>query len=338
MERPTHRTNLKSRPVTWSTTAVLACVALLTIACESASASIIFTSDRDGNTEIYAVDPRGEGQANLTETSDDESAPVVSPNSKLIAFQSQSRDQSSVEVMRVDGSARTLVSEGPEIHRSQRWSGDSKRIAYVMERTSGATIFVATIEGPEPIPLTAIAADEVGDWSDDGNSVVFAVRSGKDLGLWVRNPDGVNEVRLTETPDYGPVWSPNSNKIAFLSTRDGNPEIYVMNADGTDQTRITETDAPEYHVTWSPNGKRLLFISERDGNPEVYVSEADGKEQTRLTLNSAKDAQPGWSPNGKKIVFVSYLDGDGEIFVMKADGTAQVRLTNNEAEDTDPSW
>ncbi len=338
MERLTHSTDLKHRPVTWSVTAVLACVALLTVACESASASIIFTSDRDGNTEIYAVDPQGEGQVNLTETSDDESAPVMSPNRKLVAFQSQSREQSSVEVMRVDGSARTLVSKGAESHRSQRWSEDSKRIAYVMEQSSGATVFVAAVEGPEPIPLTAISADEVGDWSDDGNSIVFAVRSGKDMGLWVRNPDGVNEVRLTETPDYGPVWSPNSDSIAFLSTRDGNPEIYVMNADGTDQTRITESEASEYHVTWSPNGKRLLFISERDGNPEIYVSEADGKEQTRLTLNSARDAQPGWSPNGKKIVFVSYLDGDGEIFVMKADGTDQVRLTNNEAEDTDPSW
>jgi len=338
MARLKYRANLQPRITVWSVMAALVCVAIFTVGCESASDSIFFTSDRDGNSEIYVVDSRGESQINLTETSDDESTPVVSPSRKLIAFRSQSRDQSSVEVMSVDGSARTLINKGFEVHRSQRWSDDSKRIAYVMEQMDGPTIFVATVEEPEPIPLTAIAADEVGDWSDDGNSVVFAVRSGKDRGLWVRNPDGVNEVRLTETADYAPVWSPNSDQIAFLSTRDGNPEIYIMSSDGTDQARITETEADEYDLVWSPNGRQLLFISERDGNPEVYVSGADGKEQIRLTLNSAMDARPVWSPNGKKIVFVSYLDGDGEIFVMKADGSDQIRLTNNEAEDTDPSW
>ena len=106
---------------------------------------------------------------------------------------------------------------------------------------------------------------------------MFAVRDGPARGLWVRNPDGVNEVRLTDTPDHSAVWSPRSDEIAFISERDGNAEVYVMEADGTGQTRITETEAAEYDLDWSPNGKRLLFISERDGNAEVYVLEADGQ-------------------------------------------------------------
>ena len=338
MERRTHLISLNPYLTIWSATAALLCLTLLGLACGSASTSIVFTSDRDGNLEIYAVDPSGAKEANLTGTSDDESAPVVSPNGKMVAFRSRSPSKSSVEVMRLDGSARTPISVGSGVHRSQRWSGNSKRIAYVMEADPGATVFVADVDEPDPIPLTSVIADEVGDWSGDGSRVVFAVRDGPARGLWVRNPDGVNEVRLTDTPDHSAVWSPRSDKIAFISERDGNAEVYLMDAEGTDQTRITETEAAEYDLDWSPNGKRLLFISERDGNAEVYVLEMDGNEQTRLTQNSAKDAQPRWSPNGKRIVFVSYLDGDGEIFVMEDDGADQVRLTNNDHEDTDPSW
>ena len=338
MEKPERRISLEARSVTLYATAALLCLTLLGLACGSASTSIVFTSDRDGNLEIYAVDPRGENEVNLTGTSDDESAPVVSPNGKMVAFRSRSPSKSSVEVMRLDGSARTPISVGSGVHRSQRWAANSKRLAYVMEADPGATVFVANVDEPDPIPLTSVIADEVGDWSGDGSRVVFAVRDGPARGLWVRNPDGVNEVRLTDTPDHSAVWSPRSDEVAFISERDGNAEVYVMEADGTGQTRITETEAAEYDLDWSPNGKRLLFISERDGNAEVYVLEAEGKEQTRLTRNSARDAQPRWSPNGKRIVFVSYLDGDGEIFVMEDDGGDQVRLTNNDHEDTDPSW
>ena len=43
--------------------------------------------------------------------------------------------------------------------------------------------------------LSKVAADEVGGWSPEGNFIVFSVRDGAEQGLYVRNPDGVNEVQ-----------------------------------------------------------------------------------------------------------------------------------------------
>ena len=308
-------------------------------ACDSGSTPILFTSDRDGNLEIYSVAPDGGNETNLTNSSKDEYSPIVSPDRNLVAFQSMSGVDVSIEVMRVGGESRTPVTQGVGSHSSHRWSPESERIAYIAKETEGPRIYVGDADGSERALLTFIPGDEVGDWSSDGKSVVFAVRGGDAQGIYVRNPEGVNEVRLTETPDFGPIWSPNSRKIAFLSTRDGNPEIYVMEADGSEQQRLTDTEAPEYDVSWSPNGKRLLLVSERDGNPEIYVMDPNEPSKTeRLTTNTAKDEQPVWSPDGKQIAFVSYLDGDAEIVVMGADGDNQVRLTNNDAQDTDPSW
>ena len=42
--------------------------------------------------------------------------------------------------------------------------------------------------------------------------------------------------RRARRSDVSPNWSPDGRSIAFASNRDGNYEIYVMNADGSDQT------------------------------------------------------------------------------------------------------
>ena len=311
---------------------------LLAAACSGSGELLYFTSDRDGNLDIYSVDP-GEGtETNLTRTSDmDETSSRVSPNGKSVAFVSRSGDEAAVEVMRSDGSDRTLLSPRSGVQVGPRWSPDSGRLAYV-DREAGPSIVVAAADGTERAQLTTLPGDDLGDWSDDGEAVAFTVMEGADRGIYTRNPDGVNEVRLTDKPDYSPVWAPRFRRIAFLSTRDDNPEIYLMDADGSNIVRLTRTGAAEYDISWSPDGRKLLFVSERHGNPEIYVQDPDDAEPTRLTRNNARDIQPVWSPDGERIAFVSYLYGNAEIFVMDADGANQVRVTNNPAEDTSPAW
>lgn len=318
---------------------IWAILMLVAAGCGSGSGGrIFFTSDRDGNLELYSVDLNGERQINLTKTPEDETSPVLSSDGRKIAYLVGTETSSAIEVIRANDESKTRLTGNTPPRRSQRWSPESDRIAFIKDGDEGPELLVINVDGSEELLLTFIPGDEISDWSQDGNLIAFSVHSGEAQGIYVRNPDGVNEIRLTETPDYNPVFSPDSKRIAFLSTRDGNPEIYVMDVDGSDQTRITATDADEYNVSWSRNGKRLLFVSERDGNPEIYVTDIKGEDQTRLTQNAIRDDQPTWSPDSKRIAFVSYLDGDGEIIVMDADGKNQTRLTNNDAQDTNPLW
>ena len=85
--------------------------------------------------------------------------------------------------------------------------------------------------------LTTVKADEVGQWSPNGEYLLFTVHTGDRKGIYKRNPDGVNEERLTTESDSTPIWSPDSKRIAFISVRDGNKEIYVMNSDGLEARR-----------------------------------------------------------------------------------------------------
>ncbi|MDP6065348.1 MAG: hypothetical protein QGI49_11275 [SAR202 cluster bacterium] len=318
---------------------VLAAAAL---GCSSSQGLIAFSSDRDGNREVYTVDPATGDERNLTHSKGDEFAPTLSPDGKLVAFLSSSGEDVGIEVIEASGEVLTRqpISTEPGRYGSQQWAPDSNRLAVIFAeigvRQGG--VYIVGIESKPFLRLTKIRADEVSDWSPDGKKVVFSVKQGENQGVYTRNPDGVNEIQVTETPDYAPIWSPDSERFAFISVRDGNPEIYVMNVDGTAQRRLTETDAPEYDLSWSPKGKFLLFVSGIGSDAEIYKMDIDSAGQQRLTKNKVRDNQPVWSPNGKQIAFVSYLDGNGEIFLMGSDGGEQTRLTNNAGDDISPSW
>ena len=318
----------------------LLALALATLACSSAGNPIVFTSDIDGNREIFSLDPENAELVNLTKSAGSEYAPSLSPDGSHIAFLYGDDEHNTLQViaLNTESESRTPVSKIDGSHRDHRWAPTSDRLAYVVQNGGEPSAHVAGYDGSNSMELTTIVAHEVGGWSFDGSSVVFAVREGPGQGIYIRNPDGVNEVRLTDLADYSPVWSPNSHKIAFVSDRDGNPEIYVMNSDATELKRITESSGKEYDIAWSPDGRKLAFTSDRDGNPEIYVVDVRGGETSRLTRNGVRDDQPVWSRDGKSIAFVSYLDGDGEIVMMDTDGKNQQRLTNNGYDDHSPTW
>jgi Tol biopolymer transport system component len=178
----------------------------------------------------------------------------------------------------------------------------------------------------------------------------IAFVSDRDLNLevYVINPDGSAERRLTRTGDNThPVWSPDGRKIAFASVRYPIPRsrIFVMNAGGGAVHELTAQD--DFWPSWSPDGREIAFatLRHRDRstssaaeNSEIYVMDADGSDQRRLTLNDARDAFPAWSSRGGRIAFVSRRDGNDEIYVMNADGSAERRLTRNGASDFAPAW
>jgi Tol biopolymer transport system component len=139
--------------------------------------------------------------------------------------------------------------------------------------------------------------------------------------IYTINPDGSNEVRLTDTPgdDSSPVWSPDGRRLAFLTTRDGNYEIYVMDADGGAATNLTRSPDVEYDQAWSPDGKTIAFTR----GDHLYTMSASGTTQTDLTPTSV-GFSPAWSPDGRLIAFATNV----EVWVMDANGSNPTQLSH----------
>ena len=331
---------------------------------------VLFETNRNGNSEIYVMNPDGSQQTNLTNDPDADYHAAWSPDGTEIAFVSYRDGNSEIYTMNADGSNQTNLTSHEDSDYFPVWSPTGDKIAFmtdremtgpvVMDATPKITllfdveIFVMNADGSGQTNLTDDPArDGYPSWSPDGSKIVFQTDrddSGliilgvlpEDLGteIYSMDADGSDPTRLSWSPedDVNPSWSPDGSKIVFQSYRDGDAEIYTMNPDGTGQTRLTNHPDADTFPTWSPDGDWISFHSYRDGNPEIYKMTAAGTFTTRLTTSTEWDWGPSWSPDGSQIVFQSFRDGDSEIYRMNADGSFQTRLTNDPDWDLHPFW
>lgn len=257
---------------------------------------IAFSSNRDGNTEIYVMSTDGMNQTRLTNTAFD-SDPSFSGNGSRIAFRSTRDGNSEIYVMDADGSNQINRTNNPGNDDQPSFSPDGSKIAFVSSRAGNSEIYVMNSDGSNQINLTNNAANDFApSFSPDGTKILFnSARDGINE-IYVMNANGSNQARLTNNSVYddNPSFSPDGTRIAFNSLRGNNYDIYVINSDGTNETRLTNHSAVDQDPTFSPDGSKITFLSNRDGNNEIYVMDADGTNQTRRTNNSASDAAPSW--------------------------------------------
>ena len=135
--------------------------------------------------------------------------------------------------------------------------------------------------------------------------IVFSSWRHRNLDIYLMNPDGSEEERLTNhlARDGGPKWSPTGEHILFDSDRDGAPgdwDLYLMDADGSNVRRVFEKEAARGRATWSPDGKQITYSRWEQGKFYIYIAPIDGKKEERIALGS----QPVWSPDGTEIAFI----------------------------------
>ena len=265
---------------------------------------IAFTSDRDGNDEIYAMNADGSGAVRLTNNYAIDRRPSWSPDGRRIAFHSNRDRNWEIYAMNADGSGLARLTNNSAGDYYPSWSPDGRRIAFYSRRDGNREIYAMNADGSGAARLTNNSADDrYPSWSPDGRRIAFQSTRDGNSEIYAMNADGSGAARLTNNSagDYAPSWSPDGRRIAFYSRRDGNREIYSMNADGSGLARLTNNSADDRLPSWSPDGRRIAFQSDRDGNREIYAMNADGSGVARLTNNSADDRNPSWGPSTARV-------------------------------------
>ena len=262
------------------------------------TSKIVFSSNRDGNFQIYVMNPDGTNQTRLTYNNANDSYPSWSPDGTKIIFVSDRDGNSEIYVMNVDGTNQTRLTNNSADDYRPRWSPDGTKIAFVSNRDGNYEIYVMYPDGTGQTRLTNNPAiDDSPSWSPDGMKIVFTSSRSGTKDIYVMNADGTNPVQLTNGrwADYT-AWSPDGTKIAFSDSG----AIWVMNADGTNQTPLLNFGCctSPYMGSWSPDGTKIVLYTDRfDGNYEIYTMNSDGTNLTNISNNHAADFDPFWTAN-----------------------------------------
>ncbi len=277
--------------------------------------TLLFTSDRNnGNFDLYLVNSSDASERNIfkslkhqitqiTKTTEDESSPVVSPDSKKIAYV-KGRGTFVVADISADGKLTNekILSEGWNSPSDIAWSPDSKYLAYSQsDLYFNQEVFIRTADNSsKPVNVTMHPrGDSNPFWSADGSKLGFvsqrsAARSADVWFVWLKKEDWEKETpdwQEKETPAVDakpdkkgvkPIVIDFDNiheRVVQVTNFPGNESEFVISKDGETFFYTTTSSSAKgrdlFSIKW--DGKELKEITKGGSNPNNLSLDKEGK-------------------------------------------------------------
>ena len=266
---------------------------------------ILFTSTRDGNREVYMMNPDGSEQVNLTQHPAIDLDAAWSPTGEQILFVSDRGGTRDLYLMDADGgNVRRVFKRKIEAWRTEpTWSPDSKQFAYdsVDWNRLKFGLYLGTF-GEEDAEFIAKYGSP--EWSPDGSEIACSEHHPQGARLTFINI----HTREAEQPlpdeallfQFDPSWSAAGDRLAFAGNKHPLPvildrelhdawkdkqTIYIVNRDGTGLRQLVdEADrdawSPElWSPELSPDGSEVLYTQ----GPQIFKVDVNSGVRTLLT-------------------------------------------------------
>ena len=269
----------------------------------SAREKIVFVSNRDGNSEIYIMNPDGSGQMNLTRHRGNDYSPAWSPTGKQILFASDRAGKiSDLYVMDTDGGGVRRVFGKKVERRHPAWSPDGEQIAYYRVDRGEVAIYTASIDGGAE---KRIAIGMHPAWAPDSSEIAFISAE-----MLIPINDGFGGIQIAK------------------------PRIEIVNV----QTRAKEQISPDrfplmFHPTWTPDGTKFVFsgISVDDLEPHamrLYIVNRKGNGKPRKVKVDGTGSYPALAPQGDALVYHKETRKGRQLFKVALAGGISEQLTD----------
>jgi TolB protein len=291
----------------------------------ASSGRIVFQSSRDGDYDIYAMNPDGTGLTELTHNDFEDSSPVPSPDGTLIAFQSHD----GFTLINADGSGRRLL-EGCG-STGTTWSPDSTRLVCPVEVEYDSGLAVVDVATGTSRLLAR--RGQAARWSPDGRTIAYV-----DGGLYVVPAEGGTRRRLGRhrlNESSPPSWSPDSQRLAYAGSTGSSyrVDLFTIRADGSGERRLVQRVADLAAVHWSPVGSLIVFQKELPHYViGMYTVRANGTGMRRVGGSPGRESSrdPMWSADGTALLYARqrYRGADEtDVFITVPNGGVGRALT-----------
>jgi len=115
---------------------------------------IVFTSERDGNRNIYIMNSNGSDQTKLTDHPNHDYEPTFSSDGLSILFTSERDGNKEIYIMNTKGENLTNLSNNPGDDWNPRFYPDNKKIIFQSTRDNNWEIYLMKLDGSEQKNLT----------------------------------------------------------------------------------------------------------------------------------------------------------------------------------------
>ena len=273
--------------------------------------SLLFSSSRDGNSELYQLNLASGDIERLTYSEWQDWDGRYSPNGQQIAYVSLTNPaQYARQIFLIDSDGsqpHQVTSEGD--NTNPQWSPDGSKIVY----HSDLKLVILDIASRNHIHIADLVGEQqFAGWSPDGQQLAFVSNHHNPQSslfrLYLYNfATGKVELLIDDMENIAyATWSPDGRFLAFASNANSNHidfyHLFLFDLTSGELSQLGEREAA--HLVWSSNSQWIAFSS-YEASRDLFIIRPDGSDLTRL-ISSDEDEWGGvWAPDGSQIAFLS---------------------------------
>jgi tricorn protease len=322
---------------------------------------IAFSSERNGNLDVFII-PSGGGEAKqLTFHSADDTVLGWSPDSRSILFSSNRGEDFMPQLYLVSTGGGMPWRAGTDMGVQAAFSPDGKRIAYnpksqvywrkYYRGSYQSDIMIMDVAAKRFTQVTDFnGLDSWPMWGNDGFVYFVSDRDGGGLtNIWRVSDNGgkAEKVSSFKTGDVRfPSMSSDGRTIVFehdftiwkldVPSKKVTPiklEIAAETADNLTEMQSFSNQADDYDL--APSSRRVVVSI----HGEIFTAPVEEGDLRQITDGPARDRNVGYSPDGKSLAYVSDQSGREELYVIAVDGAgAAQKLTDIDTLKTGYNW
>jgi tricorn protease len=322
---------------------------------------IAFSSDRNGNLDVFLI-PAGGGQAKqLTTHSADDTVLGWSADSRAVLFSSNRGEDFMPQLYLISTEGGMPWKAGTDMGVQASYSPDGQRLAYNQKSQvywrkyyRGAyqsDIMVMDVAAKKFTQLTDFdGLDSWPMWARDGFIYFVSDRDGNGLtNIWRVSENGGKADRVTTFKAGDVRWpaiSSDGKVIVFehdfgiwkLDVNAKRAAPITLNIEAETQDNLAElqpfnSQADDYDL--APNSRRIAFSI----HGEIFTAPVEEGDLKQVTEGPARDRGVGYSPDGKWLAYVSDQSGREELYVVPVDSSAPAqKITDIDALKLSANW
>ncbi len=273
---------------------------------------IAFSSNRDGNWEIYITPTNGNTTLQQRVTYNEfaiDTDPVWGPHNYIV-YESTRNGNWDLYVVDVETGIEFQLTSDDADDINPFWSPDGSKVIFQSNRDDGVwQIYELDLVTRQLTLLSDGSGTDVDpQYNNAGDRIVFrSYRDGADSVLYLMDADGSNPVAITDVDEdaTNAAWSPTDELIAFQSNQDGDLDIYVYEVATGERRQLTDNTIPDYAPTWICDATEVIFTSDIEGNPDIFSADATPisdpailveEDADQLTFEEFQDVYPQDTP------------------------------------------